>query len=212
MLWFHISLADASHVACLGAATGLWLLQHVLWFAQLYYQNYGRRDLLTNSISRLDQGDTGSPGYRVEIPLRRRWDVSHGYYVYITIPSLPESTAAAIQAHPYLLAWVNEGANGHHMNVTLFIQCHRGFSRSLGSCEQDPVIIVDGPYGGGPEFKEYDKTMFIASGVGIAAHLLAVRGLLQAHNDRTARVRRITLLWVLETRRKCYIYSRMNYH
>ena len=38
----------------------------------------------------------------------------------------------------------------------------------------------------------------MASGIGIAAHLLAIRHLLQAHEDKTARVRRISLLWFLE--------------
>ena len=57
---------------------------------------------------------------------------------------------------------------------------------------------MDGPYGHGAELDCFDKILFVASGIGVAAHLLAIRHLLQAHQDQTARVRRVSLLWFLE--------------
>lgn len=44
------------------------------------------------------------------------------------------------------------------------------------------------------------QSPFIASGLGITAHFLAINHLLRAHENKTARIRRLTLLWFLETR------------
>ncbi len=202
MLWFHLSVLQDLQVVCLSVASGLWVLQTVTWLAHVCYQNLGGRSWCQNSISPLHLGDGIVGGFRVEIPLRRRTTIQQGQYVYITIPSLPHSIGSSVQAHPYLVAWINDGPDGSDINVILLIQCQQGFSKSLKLCEQHAGILVDGPYGKGPSFEDYDKAMFIASGVGITAHLLAIRSLLRAHNNKTARTRRISLLWVLECKRK----------
>ena len=59
--------------------------------------------------------------------------------------------------------------------------------------------IVDGPYGQMQSLDKFDKVLFVASGVRIAAHLLSAKHLLEAHEDRSARVRRLSLVWFLET-------------
>ena len=59
---------------------------------------------------------------------------------------------------------------------------------------------MDGLYGSVESLEHFDKVFFVASGIGLAAHLLAIRYLIYAHNEKTSRVRRLSLLWFLETK------------
>ncbi|GAB1729809.1 hypothetical protein NU195Hw_Modified_187t1 [Hortaea werneckii] len=97
-----------------------------------------------------------------------------------------------------MIAWTDEILGQKSSDFQLLIQCRNGFSDRLRLCRQPSTVIVDGPYGKETPLKDFDKILFIAAGGGIAAHLLAIRQLLQAHEDRTARCRRLSLLWVLE--------------
>lgn len=115
--------------------------------------------------------------------------------MFLTIPTTPANFVGLIQSHPYVLAW----ADGS--DVTLLIQKHTGFSNDLFfKATSDSLAIVDGPYGQFQELGVYDKVLFIASGIGIAAHLLMIKHLLEAHETQSVRARRITLLWFLETK------------
>lgn len=130
----------------------------------------------------------------VTLTLKKPWNVRPGQYVYLTLPSLRRHHGGFVQAHPYVIAWHDES------EITLLIQRHGGFSNDLFDTHTTPnSIIVDGPYGHDQPLLDYDKVLFIASGIGVSAHLLAIRALLKAHDDQSARVRRVTLLWFLET-------------
>ncbi|OCL03054.1 hypothetical protein AOQ84DRAFT_303531, partial [Glonium stellatum] len=84
-------------------------------------------------------------------------------------------------------------------SIVLLIQQCKGFSNTLTTAQGRSSAIVDGPYGGTQTLDRFDKVLFIASGIGITAHLLSIKYLLQAHDDQSARVRRLTLVWFLET-------------
>ena len=101
------------------------------------------------------------------------------------------------QAHPYLVAW--EEKEDSSQILTLLVAPRAGFSRTVRFCEVGTRIRVDGPYGGVEALEQFDKVFFVASGIGLAAHLLALRYMIQTHNDKTSRVRRLSLLWFLET-------------
>ena len=60
-------------------------------------------------------------------------------------------------------------------------------------------MLLDGPYGGDDALDSFDTVMFWAGGIGIVSHLLHLRQMVQAHNDRKARLRRLTLVWMLES-------------
>ena len=66
-------------------------------------------------------------------------------------------------------------------------------------CEASTRIRMDRLYSDIESLEHFDKVFFIASGIGLAAHLLAIRHLIHAHNEKTSRVRRLSLLWFLET-------------
>ena len=128
------------------------------------------------------------------ITLRKPWKPRPGQYIYITLPGIARHRAGFVQAHPYMVAW-EEGSD-----ITILLQRCRGFSHTLfSSTVTKSLLIVDGPYGQSHTFDDYDKVLCIASGIGITAHLLTIKHLLTAHNKKVSRVRRVSLLWFLET-------------
>ncbi|PVH90463.1 hypothetical protein DM02DRAFT_665049 [Periconia macrospinosa] len=189
-LWFHVCFYKSKAVICLGIATGLWSLQHIVWFARLIYRN--PTPSTSNVAFRHHQGPAQAA--ELTIQLEKPWDVSPGQYVYLTFPSLARNRAGFIQTHPYVVAWVDGS------DITVLIQRLKGFSDALFASKGSRYrTVVDGPYGSYQSVENYDKVLFMASGIGIAAHLLAIKHLLASHNDCKARVRRITLVWFLET-------------
>lgn len=117
-----------------------------------------------------------------------------GQYIYLTVPRMGFSPLSLVQAHPYVVAW-RDGAH-----CTLLIQRATGFSNDLFNAPRfGPRVFLDGPYGHAHNFDSYEKVIFMASGIGIAAHLLPVKALIEACNAKATRVRRITLYWIAET-------------
>lgn len=101
-----------------------------------------------------------------------------------------------LQAHPYMIAWTS--LTGKYIEV--IIECQSGFSSDIRLCRLGTTsAIVDGPYGSALAVDNYDTVLFMASGIGIAAQLLAIRHLLDAHINKTARVRRICVAWKIES-------------
>lgn len=98
------------------------------------------------------------------------------------------------------MAWSDGGSYQVSKEIYLLIEGRRGFSRALRQCKDVSSVILDGPYGKSPPLDRFDKVLLIAHGVGIAAHLLTIRHLLRAHEEQTARVRRVSLTWVLENK------------
>ena len=109
-----------------------------------------------------------------------------------------------------MIAWVSENEKGQATTIILLVQCYRGFTRRLKIANTDLPALIDGPYGGleADSLTKYDKILLMSNGIGIAAHLYTARYLLFAHNQQTARVRRLTVVWVLETQG---IFSRCAY-
>jgi NAD(P)H-flavin reductase len=76
----------------------------------------------------------------------------------------------------------------------LLIERRSGFSGSLQSNRTAGKWLVDGPHGGTRCLKQYGKALFVASEIGIAAHLLAIAGVLRGYVEKTGRVRRVLLI------------------
>ena len=45
---------------------------------------------------------------------------------------------------------------------------------------------------------KFDKVLMFASGIGITAHLMQIRHLLDLHHDEVTQLRRISLAWIVE--------------
>ncbi|PVH95422.1 hypothetical protein DM02DRAFT_660175 [Periconia macrospinosa] len=146
---------------------------------------------------------------QVKVRLKRPINVESGQYVYLSIPDLKHHGIGIFQWHPYMVAWSFTNEETAQMTIVLLVQIRRGFTRDLGLVQRNVGkkskkmnAIIDGPYGSSDLriIGDYDKVLFMADGIGIAAHLLSIRSLLLAHNDRTARVRRMSLVWLLESK------------
>jgi predicted ferric reductase len=195
VLWFHIPLENKQASICLGVSIGLWLLQEFVRLTRLSYRNFGSGfSPKAITLSAYPSPSTSPQGMSVTLTLKKPWRVLPGQYVCITLPGLSLRYGSFAQSHPYTIAW-SDG-----VDITLLVQKGSGFSNSIFSSSRSiSSVIIDGPYGYTQEFKCYDKVLFIASGIGIVSHLLEIKALIEAHEDKSARVRRITLIWFLET-------------
>ena len=194
LLWSHIKLRFSLSTICLSIITVFWALEKILWVIFLVYRNSGSG--LRNSAARSLFPSTTSQIAQVRVSLRRPMTVFPGQYVYITIPTVPHMLLGFFQAHPYMIAW-SSNDNGR-TEIVLLISVKKGFSRAITYYQEYSHVMVDGPYGNSYHFNKFDKVLFMASGIGIAAHLVPIRYLIRAHNERSARVRRISLMWMLE--------------
>ncbi|KAK7179080.1 ferric reductase like transmembrane component [Paraphaeosphaeria sporulosa] len=169
VLWFHVRRSSTRASVCLGAASAAWLLQHVIWLVRLIHQTSGSRST----------------------PI----DLGPGQYIYITLPRLSLHTLGLIQSHPYVIAWIDG------QDITILVERNKGFSNAIFALPTATThsAMVDGPYGRVQSLGQYDKVLLLASGIGVAAHVLHIRHLLEAHKDKSVRVRRVALTWFLET-------------
>lgn len=92
-----------------------------------------------------------------------------------------------------MVAWSNGS------EIVLLIERRRSFSYAINLQRSISHIYLDGPYGTQLPLNNYDKVLFLALGVGIAAHLMSIKHLIEAHNGKRARARRISLVWVLDS-------------
>ncbi|KAF2741743.1 hypothetical protein M011DRAFT_530343 [Sporormia fimetaria CBS 119925] len=192
MIWIHARHAKGPTIIALSVSTSLWLIQNLACLAQLIYRNAGGRGPQEMTVIKYSS-DSGLEALEITVPLKRRWAVKPGQYIYLTVPKLAPREGSFVQSHPYVIAWA-EGSN-----IILLVQKCRGFTRSLFSSSDQLSCRIDGPYGRIRSLDSYDKVCLIASGIGIAAHLLTLKHLLQAHYKQTCRVRRLTLVWFLES-------------
>jgi len=117
-----------------------------------------------------------------------------GHYVYLTFPALAGRPFSLFQAHPYVVAW-REGSE-----CTFLIQRESGLSSDIFNMARPGLrALIDGPYGQAQSFEGYEKVLFVASGIGVAAHFLSIRALIEAELTKTTCVRRISLAWLVET-------------
>lgn len=194
LLWYHIPVKNKQALAYLLAATGLWLLQHFLWLGYFCYWNTGSRRSSVVGTPYRSGRDRVSEVMVLTISTKMSHQILPGHYIYLTIPRLTGSPLSFIQAHPYVVAWIE----GSH--CTLLIQRYTGFSNNLFNATRvGPRALIDGPYGHAMDFDGYEKVVFMASGIGIAAHLLPIKVLIEACNAKATRVRRISLHWVAES-------------
>lgn len=194
-LWVHFPLSQRFSVVCLGLASAIWVLDQSLKLARQLRQAFG---VSRNEASMTVMDDATLLQVNVQHP----WQVRHGQYVYLSVSNVPHSVIGRLQSHPYLIAWADGDCKTPSQNITCLIASRRGFSNALRLCKTPTSIRMDGPFGRTDDLSHFDKALLISSGIGIASQLLAVRQLLQQHDQRSARIRRVTLLWFLESESK----------
>lgn len=202
-LWFHIKRGRNFSTLCLGLASVLWLTHTFSRISVFVWRNLGGASVAPSSVVALSGPGNTVDAVVITIGVRRPWRVRHGQYIYLTVPKIVDTVSGPFQAHPYMIAWTRESLDHRSHELHLLVLCQRGFSGMLRMWDRTAAFQINGPYGDGPGLDGFDKVLFLASGLGIASHLLAIRHLLRAHNDLTARARRVSLLWILESEGMC---------
>ncbi|EUC40669.1 hypothetical protein COCMIDRAFT_41036 [Bipolaris oryzae ATCC 44560] len=201
-LWLHLTRPSPYVVACISSAASFFVLQKVLWVIHCIYRNAGSGPRCQASITRFQSnGNQNEEVFQVRVDVRRPWHVIPGQFIYLSLPHSRGLGLGLLEFHPFMVAWAFHDEKNQLGSVVLIIQRRQGFTRKLGFTSTTTPAIIDGPYGGVDckELARYDKVLLMSSGAGIAAHLYMTRYLLLAHNQQTARVRRLTVLWFLET-------------
>ncbi|PSN58686.1 hypothetical protein BS50DRAFT_450535, partial [Corynespora cassiicola Philippines] len=198
----HLKKKSTYVICCISTAAGLLLLQKILWFINLVYRNFGSGPPCRASIVKFDQPQGSEEVVQVRVKLKRPWTMSPGQFVYLCLPGLRSMGLGFLEAHPFMVAWYYDDEKSATTTIVLLVRCFRGFTRKLQLASSNSYAIVDGPYGKNTlrKLSQYDKVLFLAHGIGIAAHLLPIRQLLLAHDEKTARVRRLSFVWLLETK------------
>lgn len=198
LLWLHVPMQFTLPFICLACGSALWILQNLARASQFVYHRLRGQAEAGCTITCPSTSKDSMDAMIVHLELSRPIKVKHGQHVLISVPST-QSFFGRLQSHPYLIAWSDHGREQASRTIDLLIQRRNGFSNRLGLHKNASAkTFIRGPYGRGARLNDFDKALFVASGIGIAAHLVAIRHLLQAHEERTARVRRISLLWFLE--------------
>lgn len=222
LIWIHVSARDRLFYGTAGTCVGLWATQKIIWLLFLLRRNRG---ITSSSAVTIRPHRSGI--IEVAIRLRRSFCVRPGQYIYISLPHTRSLGLGYLESHPFYITWqpvlvpltslslepesraekrrdpptdIEEPASRYvNDTIILHVQEAQGFTRRIAQSNVDGLsIIVDGPYGRQPALDRFDKVLFLASGIGIAAQLLHVRHLVEAHNAKTARARRITICWFLQ--------------
>ncbi|KAI9893036.1 MAG: hypothetical protein M1814_000920 [Vezdaea aestivalis] len=191
-LWFHLNWRRATTVTVsLMVSTGLFAANVLLHYAVIAAQQF-RRGLGSSQVAHIYR--EGKYVYQLDVTVS--WfKVLPGQYIYLTIPS--SGTLGLLQAHPYMVSW-SETHNNGKMTLSFLIESRHGFSQKLATLDGKQTTLVDGPYGTQSRLDDFDKVVMFAEGIGIASVLLYIRYLIQGHNDKTCRVRRIDVVWTFD--------------
>jgi len=89
-----------------------------------------------------------------------------------------------------------ENETSINKTIVLLVRTKQGFNNRLRLYSGVTPVILNGPYKGAQHHRlsQYNKVLFIANGIRITSHLLSIQYLLIAHNNRTARVQRLSLV------------------
>lgn len=193
-LWLQTTNLSDFHTICLFVVTGLWVFEKLIWLGRVVFGWLRNVDRIT-VVAPQENADRDVT--TIQVRSQRPRKITYGQHIFIAVPTIPHTVVGRLQAHPYVVAW--EEKEDSNQILTLLVAPRAGFSKKVKYCEPGTRIRVDGPYGGVESLERFDKVFFVASGIGLAAHLLAIRHLIHAHNEKTSRVRRLSLLWFLET-------------
>lgn len=201
MLWFHVPRTKLVNILSLAISTAILVFQRVLWICLIYYRNRSFHPVNKASVQTYNNRI-----FELKIDLSRPWTPLPGQYFYITAPTLSYAFTS-FQEHPYSIAWFENDENGEEgeknesnkssgkaTSIVVFIEARTGFSKYIENVTSF-LIRLNGPHGRLNKLTSYDKVQFYSDGIGIAPQLSAIKFLLEAHDEKTARVRRVDLVW-----------------
>ncbi|GKZ54467.1 hypothetical protein AnigIFM49718_010280 [Aspergillus niger] len=158
-----------------------------------------KKNSATKSPEESDEDPPEGTPLKIRVALPRPMHVKAGQYVNLWIPSL--SFSSWIQCHPFM---VTSWSPGRQDVLELFVQTRRGLTEKLRARAAlegmaSFTAFVSGPYGRSEPVGEYESVLAVASGFGIAGVVPYIKRLLYGYNTSSARVRRVHLVWQVQT-------------
>lgn len=209
-LWYHLALKDLPQLKLLVAAVIGWGIERAVRVILIAYHNFGRGGTKT-LVEALPGGSC-----RVTVTMARPWTFKPGQHAYLYFPSI-----SYWQSHPFSVAWSDEAEHPdteklpmdrqdvlarQKTTVSFIIRGRTGFTGNLynkaAGCVDGRMLtkcLVEGPYGGVHNMHSYGTVMLFAGGVGITQAVPHVRDLVAAYNNGTAAVRKVVLVWVIQS-------------
>ncbi|KIW00824.1 uncharacterized protein PV09_07585 [Verruconis gallopava] len=227
-LWAHVPLNNTlfvSILSCISVIWFCWMLLSVLAIVlrsggfhtatlsdidvvPKYFRSPRADNEVSNGIARAMQADIDGNGHdqiagiaqsthRLWVTLKKPCNIFPGHYFYICFPSIPNRAQGILQWHPYMVMW-QEVIEGKQV-LQFLLDRRSGFSKKIRTAEPKAAVLLDGPYGVDYHVDDYDKVLYITSGVGVASCIVSIQKLLKSHNNKTGRVRRISLTWLADS-------------
>jgi NAD(P)H-flavin reductase len=144
------------------------------------------------------ENDTGRI-IKIRVTLGRPLGIGAGQCIHLWMPSV--SLGSWMQSHPFVVtSWSPE----KQTTLELFVQVHRGFTATLhqrasatGSASFCAFVI--GPFGISHSLSQYETVVAVASNAGIAGVVPYLKQLLYSYNTLTGQIRRLHLVWEVDT-------------
>jgi predicted ferric reductase len=136
---------------------------------------------------------------RITLNLDRPFKVKPGQWTYVWIPSV--SFWSPFHSHPFMVSWRENDVEKKTSSLTLLAQVHTGFTKRIHDQATSPepyLAWIDGPYGKPPDYGKYESVILVASGIGVTAHILAIKDLLEDHKQGLTRTKSVSLYWQID--------------
>lgn len=187
-------------------SAGLLVCLNLLRFVSILYRNISRNRPWTTAKVKQFSGAA-----EVAITIPRGWKVEPGQWVLLLTPAI--GFLSFSQRHPYSIAWWSEDESGDAETVSLLVKAQHGLSRDLAatSPEESFIVALEGPYGQSVDTSRYGTLVLFATGIGIAAQLSVVKRAYGDYQLRTNILRRISIIWQMDSEGKLTIL-RSTYH
>lgn len=172
---------------------------------------------------------TKGDGVHLNLEFRAPLKLQPGQFVYLWMPGV--SFLSLFRTHPFMVAWQrpekflaererNKGkgssvqrrfsqqtAEEQELGRTITLMLHPtgGFGMKLKQMAQHDynfLTWIDGPYGTPPQWGAFDHIVFVASGIGLAAHMLPIKHLIEGRQERSVITKTVSLYWQVENSRK----------
>lgn len=145
---------------------------------------------------------------KVSLYLPRPVTVIAGQYINLWLPSV--SMWSWAQTHPFT---VTSWSRGKQNILELVVEPRQGLTKSLahrahlmGLGGLQCMALYSGPHGITESVDNYESVLCVASGPGIAAVIPYVKKLIHSYNTCTSHVRRVHLVWQVESLHEFWLY------
>ena len=211
-IFYHARLGALPQYGFVVAIVLIWSYDRLFRLGRIIYYNYSFGKGMTRVVVEALPGDA----CRVTFHTPRAFTPRAGSHVYAYLPRL-----SWWQSHPFSVAWTNTITNavtttgdvekGNTIKTTattlsLIVSARTGMTKKLhakAKAAHDRRLcmtgFVEGPYGSLETLHSYGSILLFAGGVGITHHLIQIRDLIKAYDNKTISVQKITLIWSIRT-------------